>query len=95
MLVFKQYLKENNKKDELVINKMLKYIKKETGLDLKLDTYFTGIEKFKGMQYFNVDLEEPANAFSEKLLALEELAKKSNTIKKVAKQGISRVAIFF
>lgn len=41
-----------------MIQKTLKLIKEQTGLDLKLCPDFTGIKQHKGQKYFNVILKE-------------------------------------
>jgi len=71
----------------------LRLIKEQTGLDLQLCDYFTGIRKCKAGYYFNVILDK-RTCESEEYAKLEKFANKFKLIR-VEPNGLRRVAIFF
>ena len=75
-----------------MIQKTLKLIKEQTGLDLELCDYFTGIKQHRGQKYFNVVLKDRTSE-SRDFKTLELFAKKYKLID-VEPNGLQRVAIF-
>lgn len=75
------------------IEKVLKTIKLQIGLDLTLDTHFSGLFTHKGQKYFNVELQQPVSESKEYDL-LEKFANKTKLIR-VEPNGSKRIAIFF
>jgi hypothetical protein len=79
-------------KDDEIIAKTLNLIKKQTGLDLKLDPYFVGMSHNPTGDYFNVILDKRTSE-SEDYTKLESFANKYKLIK-IEPNGLRRVAIF-
>ena len=79
--------------DKNKIGETLRLIKKQTGLDLQLCDYFTGIRKCNAVYYFNVILDKRTSE-SEDYAKLERFSSKYKTIR-VEPNGVCRVAIFF
>ena len=75
-----------------MIQKTLKLIKEQTGLDLKLCPDFTGIKQHKGQKYFNVVLKERTSE-SKEFDKLKKFDNKYNAID-IEPNGLTRVAIF-
>lgn len=71
----------------------LEMIKEQTGLELQLCDYFTGVKELGGRQYFNVVLNHRVSE-SQEFIALTRWAGKYQTIS-VEPNGVNRVAIFF
>ena len=80
-------------KSELpIIDLTLKIIEDNTGIVLQLDDYFTGIQKSKKGDYFNVMLTQQISE-SKEYDILDMFANKYNQIK-IEPNGFKRVAIF-
>jgi len=76
------------------INEIVLFIKNQINVDLKLDDYFTGVQRFNDEIYFNILLEDRVwNTQVTK--KLERISGKDQTIKRVEQNGINRLAIFF
>lgn len=75
-----------------MIQKTLKLIKKQTGLDFKLCPDFTGIKQHKSQKYFNVVLKERTSE-SKEFDKLKKFANKYKLID-IEPNGLTRVAIF-
>ena len=75
-----------------MIEETLKLIKIHTGVDLKLCTYFTGVQKNGRGEYFNVVLDEPIYQ-SYVHTQLERFAEQYKLIQ-VEPNGYMRLAIF-
>ena len=75
-----------------MIQKTLKLIKEQTGLDLKLCPDFTGIKEHNGRKYFNVILSQRTSE-SKEYDKLKRFADKYKLIL-VEPNGLTRVAIF-
>lgn len=75
-----------------VISDTLKLIKEQTGLELELCDYFTGLNEHCGKQYFNIITNEPvfASKTYNTLIRLSE----NGIISKVEPNGAYRLAIF-
>lgn len=80
-------------KPEQIIEKVLKTIKLQTGLDLTLDTHFSGLFTHKGQKYFNIELQRPVSESKEYDL-LQKFANKTKMIR-IEPNGAKRIAIFF
>ena len=74
------------------IPEILELIKEQTGLELELCDYFTGVKKHKGRKYFNVILSQRTSE-SKEYEELERFADKYKLIS-VEPNGVNRVAIF-
>lgn len=70
---------------------ILELIKKQTGLELKLCDYFTGMHTYKGNNYFNIITKKRISESSEYIL-LERFANKFNKIT-IEPNGLKRIAI--
>ena len=68
------------------------YLKEQTGIDFKIDPYFSEIKTHRGQKYFNLDLGERVWN-SRKYLTLERLSETHKTFT-VEPNGIERIAIF-
>jgi len=79
-------------KIKTMIQKTLKLIKEQTGLDLKLCPDFTGIKQHKCQKYFNVVLKERTSE-SKEFDKLKKFANKYKLID-IEPNGLTRVAIF-
>lgn len=77
------------KKD--LINETLLLIKEQTGLNLTLCDYFTGLKEYRGHKYFNVVLKERLSE-SKEYLILERFSKNFGLIS-IEPNGVRRVAI--
>ena len=75
-----------------MIKKILKKIKDQTGLTLKLDDHFTGVREYKGEKYFNVKLKQACSE-SKEFNILENFSNEYGSIR-VEPNGYKRVAIF-
>lgn len=75
-----------------MILETLELIKKQTGLDLILCDYFTGLKKLGDRNYFNVILSEKTSESLE-FTKLKVFANKLNLIS-IEPNGLKRVAIF-
>ena len=75
-----------------MIVETLELIKKNTGLDLKLCYYFTGLEEKNGKFYFNVLLNEKLSE-SKDFITLQKFSKKYKMID-ISPNGVRRLAIF-
>ena len=75
-----------------MIDKTLKYIKEQVGLDLKPCPYFKGVKELEGEKYFNVVLNEKTSE-SKDFDLLYRFSNKYKTIR-VEINGVKRVAIF-
>ena len=74
------------------ISETLELIKKQTGLDLDLCDYFTGIRQYNGRKYFNVILSQRTSESKDYDL-LKRFADKYKLIS-VEPNGLKRVAVF-
>jgi hypothetical protein len=75
-----------------MINETLDLIKKQTGLDLQLCDYFTGIKENEKGKYFNVVLKNHVSD-SKEFDLLQKFADKYKLIS-VRPNGYKRIAIF-
>lgn len=75
-----------------MIQKTLKLIKDQTGLNLKLCPDFKGIKQHRGKKYFNVVLKDRTSE-SKEFDKLKKFANKYKLID-VEPNGLTRVAIF-
>ena len=78
-------------KNNFSISETLELIKKQTGLNLVLCDYFTGIHNYRGRKYFNVILSQRISE-SRDYDVLKKFADKYNLIS-VEPNGLNRVAI--
>ena len=74
------------------ISDTLNLIKDQTGLDLELCDYFTGINEMNGRKYFNVILNQRTSESAEYVL-LKRFADKYNLIS-IEPNGLRRVSVF-
>lgn len=74
------------------ISDTLDLIKNQTGLDLELCDYFTGIKEMNGRKYFNVILNQRTSESAEYDL-LKRFADKYNLIS-IEPNGLRRVSVF-
>ena len=83
---------KNSVKNDLFISETLALIKDQTGLDLELCDYFSGVKKHNGRKYFNVILAQKTSESAE-YEVLKRFADKYNLIS-IEPNGVNRVAIF-
>ena len=74
------------------ISETLELIKEQTGLNLELCDYFTGIEEYNDRKYFNVILHQRTSE-SKEYDTLKRFADKYKLIS-VEPNGLKRVAVF-
>ena len=74
------------------ISETLEMIKEQTGLELELCDYFTGIKEHNGRKYFNVILSQRTSE-SKEYDTLKRFADKYKLIS-VEPNGLKRVAVF-
>lgn len=91
--IAKRVIKEELKKPEDEIQKVLDFIKSQIGLKLTPDSDFSGIKMHNGKKYFNVILNQRTSE-SDEFNLLDRFAKKGKLLK-VEPNGLDRVAIFF
>lgn len=75
-----------------MITKTLQLIKDQTGLNLPLCPYFTGVQSHRGRKYFNVVLSAPT-CFSAEYDKLKRFSSDFGLIL-VEPNGLNRVAVF-
>ena len=86
-------LKTKDMKNQDYINETLEMIKEQTGLELQLCDYFTGIKYHAGKPYFNVMLDKRTSESAD-FVKLERFSDKYKSIE-VAPNGVNIVAIYF
>jgi hypothetical protein len=79
-------------KNDFSISETLALIKEQTGLNIKLCEYFSGIRESNGEKYFNAVLDERTSE-SKDFDTLERFCKKYKTLK-IEPNGLKRIAIF-
>jgi hypothetical protein len=75
-----------------MLETILKTIKEQTGLELPLCDYFTGIKESNGEQYFNIVLSQRTSE-SQDFYKLKRFAEQYKLIR-VEPNGLKRVAVF-
>ena len=85
-------MKNQEIKNSQLIEKTLKLIKEQIGLDLILDDYFIGVQIYNKQKYFNIIL--PTKTCESQIF--QKLIQFSNKYKliRVEENGVNRVAIF-